>query len=40
MLKRDKTGFLTSEASDVLQVLTVVGREVWKNGTLELAANG
>jgi hypothetical protein len=38
--ERDKTGFLTSEASDVRQVLTVGGREVWKNGSLELVESG
>jgi len=37
-LKKDKRGFLRSEASDVLKVLTPGGTELWKNGRLELEA--
>jgi hypothetical protein len=38
LLKRDKRGFLRSEASDVPEVLTAGDTEVSKNGGLELEA--
>jgi hypothetical protein len=39
-LKRDTRGFLRSETSNVLKVLTAGGTEVWKNGRLESEAGG